>query len=144
MGRKSTFDPALAAGVCELLSLGASLRQACGELGVNESTVRLWAKTHSEFAAQYAQATLERAAAQAESVQEDYEAEPERGPDGKIDPGWVALQRLKIDTKKWMASKMLPKVYGDKIETTVQGPNGGPVEITEIRRVIVDSGKSGQ
>jgi len=41
---------------------------------------------------------------------------PEKDQYGKVDPGWVAMQRLKIDSKKWEASKMLPKQYGDKLE----------------------------
>ncbi len=28
----------------------------------------------------------------------------------------VARSRLRVDTRKWMLSKMLPKVYGDKLD----------------------------
>lgn len=37
------------------------------------------------------------------------------------DKEWIARSRLKIDTRKWLASKLIPKVYGDRItqETTV-------------------------
>ena len=27
--------------------------------------------------------------------------------------------RLRVDTRKWMLAKMLPKVYGDKLETKI-------------------------
>jgi hypothetical protein len=33
-----------------------------------------------------------------------------------------------VDTRKWLLSKALPKVYGDKIAHT--GPDGGPLAIT--------------
>jgi hypothetical protein len=36
---------------------------------------------------------------------------------------------------------MLPKVYGDKVQTELTGPNGGPVQISEVRRTIVDPSK---
>lgn len=52
-----------------------------------------------------------------ESIEQDYLEEPQRDPEsGRIDPAWVQLQRLKIDSKKWELSKLLPKKYGDKID----------------------------
>jgi len=53
-----------------------------------------------------------------ESIEEDYSEDPQRDSFGKIDSAWVALQRLKIDAKKWELSKLMPKKYGDKIENT--------------------------
>jgi hypothetical protein len=50
------------------------------------------------------------------------------------DPGSVARDRLKVDTRKWYLSKMLPKVYGDRIATEVRGRDGGPIE-KEISRL---------
>lgn len=41
---------------------------------------------------------------------------------GDDDPGWVAngehiqRSRLRVDTRKWIASKLKPKKYGDKLE----------------------------
>jgi hypothetical protein len=39
----------------------------------------------------------------------------------RVDPGYTASQRLIADTRKFIASKLVPKVYGDKqtIEQTV-------------------------
>ena len=33
--------------------------------------------------------------------------------------GAVALARLRIDTRKWMMSKLAPKKYGDKLDVEV-------------------------
>jgi hypothetical protein len=38
-------------------------------------------------------------------------------------------KRVKLDGLKWLAGKMNPKRYGDKVENTVVGPGGGPVLI---------------
>ena len=38
----------------------------------------------------------------------------------------IQRSRVRIDTRKWILSKMLPKVYGDKAEVAVTGANGGP------------------
>ena len=60
---------------------------------------------------------------------------------GSEDAGWVSngehiqRSRLRVDTRKWMLSKMLPKLYGDKIE--VSGKDGGPVQVAVVERVIV-------
>ena len=38
--------------------------------------------------------------------------------------------RLRVDTRKWVASKMKPKKYGDKVE--LSGPGGGPITIAAV------------
>jgi len=40
----------------------------------------------------------------------------------------VARSRLRIDARKWLASKLAPKKYGDKIDATLSGPDGGPIK----------------
>jgi hypothetical protein len=44
----------------------------------------------------------------------------------RIDPASVNRIRARVDARKWVASKLRPKRYGDKIE--VNGANGGPVK----------------
>ncbi len=39
----------------------------------------------------------------------------------------VAHKRLQIDTLKWKLSKMLPKVFGDKVTQEHVGAGGGPI-----------------
>lgn len=43
----------------------------------------------------------------------------------------AAKGRLAFDARKWMASKLAPKKYGDKVTTEVTGANGGPVDVTD-------------
>lgn len=44
----------------------------------------------------------------------------------------VAHKRLQIDTRKWMLSKMLPKIYGDKLTQEHTGANGGPITMAAV------------
>lgn len=44
----------------------------------------------------------------------------------------IAHKRLQIDTLKWKLSKMLPKVYGDKITQEHTGKDGGPIAIAAV------------
>jgi hypothetical protein len=43
-----------------------------------------------------------------------------KGKDGEavmvVDHDHIARSRLRVDTRKWLLSKALPKVYGDKLE----------------------------
>lgn len=112
----------LADSVCALLEDGKSLRAACKELGIPASNVHFWAKENADFAAQYARAREAGYAlladelidiADEKEVQARYEEE-----DVTLDlsPTAIARNRLRVDTRKWMLSKMLPKVYGERLE----------------------------
>ena len=39
----------------------------------------------------------------------------------RFEPGVVQRHRLQIDTRRWILSKMLPKVFGDKVDVTSAG-----------------------
>ena len=43
-------------------------------------------------------------------------------------------RKLQIDTRKWVLARMLPKLYGDKIETTLQVGD----TVTKIIRHVLD------
>lgn len=44
----------------------------------------------------------------------------------RVDQDVIARSRLRVDARKWLASKMAPKKYGDKIEHT--GADGGAIQ----------------
>ena len=90
----------------------------------SSSTFFKWIDNDKDLAKQYARACEVRGDAKFESIENDYNEEPQRDPEtGKIDTGWVQLQRLKIDTKKWEASKLNPKKYGDRVQSEVINKN---------------------
>jgi hypothetical protein len=138
-GRPSTYSQEIGDEVCRRLAGGESLRAICRDEGMPAcSAVRQWALDNREgFAAQYAQAREEQYLAIADELLEIAD-------DGRNDwmqrtgnderGGWelngehIQRSRVRIDTRKWLLSKMLPKVYGDKTEVAVTGPNGGPVQ----------------
>ena len=41
--------------------------------------------------------------------------------------------RLQIDARKWVASKLKPKKYGDKVQQELTGPDGGPMTVNIMR-----------
>ena len=44
----------------------------------------------------------------------------------------IQRSRLRVDTRKWVLSKMLPKVYGDRLDLTHTGKDGGPIKTEEV------------
>ena len=102
---------------------GRSLRSMLLEDGMPSSqTFYIWLESDENKSKQYARACVLRGDAKFEDIENDYNEEPQRDAEtGKIDTGWVQLQRLKIDTKKWEASKLNPKKYGNKVDVTSGG-----------------------
>jgi hypothetical protein len=87
---------------------------------------------HPEFAEQYARARELQAERFADDIIEiaDDKSEDVYGELEMPNSVAVARAKLRIDSRKWIASKLLPKKYGDKLQTEVSGPDGGPIAVT--------------
>ena len=106
--------------ICDLIASGLSLRKSIEQSKtINKAVFFDWVNSDKSKTDQYARSMELRAEVKFESIEEDYMEKPRLDPEsGRIDSAWVALQRLKIDAKKWELSKLMPKKYGDKIENT--------------------------
>lgn len=82
------------------------------------STLFLWLRDRPEFSDQYARAREEQADFHVDEMIEiaDTTDDPQKA-------------RLQIDARKWKASKLAPKKYGDVVTNKHTGPEGGAVEI---------------
>jgi hypothetical protein len=138
MSRPSDFTKELADLICAQLAEGVSLRSVCrAEDMPDKSTVFRWLRTKPEFRDQYARAKEESADALVEEMLDiaddganDYTTRDyaNGGSEVVVDHDHISRSRLRVDTRKWVAAKLKPKRYGDKIETTLQGPDGGPIQ----------------
>lgn len=131
-GRPSAYSDELADTICERMANGESLRNICRDDGFpDRNTVLRWLakQEHAEFAAKYARAR---------EAQADYLAEDMQDVADGAKPEDVQVARLRVLTMQWRASKLAPKRYGDKLDATLSGPNGGPLQVEEIRRTVVD------
>lgn len=45
-------------------------------------------------------------------------------------------RRLRIDARKWLLCKRARHIYGERVETAVTGPDGGPLQIEERNALI--------
>jgi len=114
---------------------GNSLRKAAATADVARQTFHDWVDKDEDLSVQYARARADMIDSIADDIMNitDEELEPLEG--GKIDNAMVQKQRLRVDTRKWLLSKMAPKKYGDKLE--LSGNEESPVAIKRIERVIV-------
>lgn len=119
-GRPTLYNENIAKLICERVATHTvGLRRLCEMYDdmPDKTTVNLWRYKHPSFSTLYAQAKIVQADLLAEECLEI--ADDARG-DIKIDENgnefinseFVARSRLKIDTRKWLASKLLPKQYG--------------------------------
>jgi hypothetical protein len=120
MGRPSSFTQETADTICARLAEGQSLRSICEADDMPaRSVVFKWLADNKDFADQYARARE----AQADHLFEEILTIADDGSNDtyKTDDGEatnhdvIARSRLRVDARKWMAAKMAPKKYGDKL-----------------------------
>lgn len=117
------YTQEIADRICAGLAEGKSLRAVCEQPGMPaESTARAWALDDvNGFAAQYARAReigyerladelLEIADTPAVGVKTTHKASGTETTEGDM----IEHRRLRVDARKWMLAKMLPKKYGDR------------------------------
>jgi len=131
----SAYTPERADLICRELAEGKALKTICQELGIARQTVYEWViDNHEGFGDKYARARHIMALGWADELDEiaankskDYYVDD----DGKLKPDLehIARSRLRIDTRKWVLAKMLPKVYGDKVMAEITGKDGGAIEM---------------
>jgi transcriptional regulator with XRE-family HTH domain len=88
------------------MSEGDSLRKICRDNGMAEATVRRWVRDDREgFAAQYHAARALQVEAWSDQIVEIANRED-------LDPH---EKRVRVDTLKWLMSKLAPRRYGDRL-----------------------------
>lgn len=127
-GRPSGYSEAIGDEICERIANGESLRKIClGEHMPSQAAVFRWLgdDRYVIFREQYARARL----AQADlifdeiiDIADDGSNDwMERHDDQGGNIGWkengesINRSKIRIDARKWMAGKLRPKVYGEKV-----------------------------
>ena len=89
---------------------------------------------HSEFSEQYARAREQQQEFYAEEIldiaddgQNDYMERLNKNGEIEMVVNHENIQRsrLRVDTRKWIMSKLAPKKYGDKVQQEISGKDGG-------------------
>jgi hypothetical protein len=131
-----TFETLTIDRLCDAVIAGESLREMAAVLGCTPMTVLRWIDRQPDGRELYMAAKREMAELYASDLMAVVNAEPARDAFGRVDSGSVQHQRLKADSIKWVASKLLPKVYGEKLDLTSDGSRLGLTEEQVDARIL--------
>lgn len=118
-GRPTDYSEELSKIICERLANGESLVAICKDESIpHRSTIHDWLNPNhptyqKDFADKYARAREDQADFKADEIEDI----ADKVINGEIRPD---AARVAIDAKKWTASKLRPKRYGDKIEHAIE------------------------
>lgn len=145
-GRPSAYTKKLGDLICERLAAGETLRAICRDPGMpDERAVRAWAMDPSHpISPQYDRARAIGYHSMGDEIVEisddatnDYVQK--RKDNGEtflvFDREHVKRSELRINTRKWILARMLPKTYGDKIE--VGGDPDKPIVVNHAADELV-------
>lgn len=145
--RPTKYTPELGDLVCsKIATSNRGLSTICADEGMpTRQTVHDWVKENKEFADKYARAREDQADFLAEEILEIadhsdkdtvfvYDKNGKRVP--TEDKEWTNRSKLRVDARKWVASKLKPKKYGDKVE--LSGDKDNPILVQQIIGMKID------
>lgn len=146
IGRPSDYTQEIADRICAQLAEGKSMRTVCiGEDMPAMSTIFKWLRERKEFSEQYAKAKAESADAMVEEMLDiaddarndwmEYHDKEGESLGYKINGDHVQRSRLRVETRKWIAAKLKPKKYGEKVDMNHGGQDGNPIK-TESKVIL--------
>ncbi len=136
-GRTPIYDrKAVCAYVCQQIARGRSLRRICEDEGMPSlELVMDWRATDPEFLQQYVRAREDQADYYADEITEIADTETDANK-----------ARVRIDARKWVASKLKSKSYGEKITNEHVGKDGDAIQVNDAsadaRRVAFMLGRA--
>lgn len=141
-GRPTKYSEALMNEICETIaSSSKGTKKLCEENShwPCQDTLFTWLKKYPKFSEQYAQAKIgqiELLVDEIIEISDDASQDKYMNELGALVPNPSAIHRarLKVDTRKWLASKLVPKVYGNKVD--IEGSNANTTE--ELRLHIAE------
>lgn len=136
---------AIAQRICELIEeTPKGIEQICSGIPglVNHRTFYKWLERSQALRHRYARAKERQAAFLVFEAMQIADT-PRSGKKTKTDEKGIEVtegdmiehRRLQVDTRKWLAGKLDPKKWGDKIDVT---SGNAPLKPTVIERVVVD------
>lgn len=121
VGRPTDYSQELAGLICERVAThGIGLQRLCSMYDdmPDKITINRWRHKYPEFRTQYAQAKVQQIDTLVDEIIDiaDDSTQDEIINDQGVrvcNSEFIARSKLRIDTRKWLASKLLPKQYGE-------------------------------
>lgn len=140
-GRPCTYTNKVADQILAEIAEGKSLRQVCKPAGMPpESTVRQWVvDDRNGFAARYRRARdlgLDALADETLEIADDGTGDEWTDDNGNLRTNHdvIARSRLRVDTRKWLLSKLKPEQYGDASKVELSGEVRTPGLTVVVKR----------
>jgi hypothetical protein len=140
VGRPSDYTPECAVEICAQIAEGKPLVAICrGDSTPDVRTVYRWLNASEEFRQMYARAKEDCADTLADEII-DIADTPQLGVKTKTTDKGIELtegdmiehRRLQVDARKWIAAKLKPRKYGEKVEQTHVGDKERPIVLSPI------------
>lgn len=121
------YTPEIGMMICEMIATSSkSISALCATNPdfPNKSTIWEWRIKHSEFERMYIiskQRQIEVIVDEMLDISDDssldtIEKEAKDGSTYRVcNYEWIARSKLRLDTRRWLASKLCPKIYGDRV-----------------------------
>tara|TARA_R110000868_G_scaffold1103_2_gene8457 strand:+ start:8760 stop:9209 length:450 start_codon:yes stop_codon:yes gene_type:complete len=141
MWKNSTkFSQEIFDEICVRIAEGESLRKICKDKNMpNITTVWHWVNNNEALDKQYARAREEQAETLVDEIidiSDEKKDDTYLDEDGKeiINQEVIARSRLRVDARKWVASKLKPKRFGDytKIQAEVKDTSATSSWLDEV------------
>lgn len=122
--RSSEYTEEIGDMICEALSTEVvALKTLCQrEDFPSQSVVYKWLNIYPSFVEKYTRAREAQADLMAEQILEIADATENDtvvGENGEYpNHEWINRSKLRVDARKWLCSKILPKKYGDRVDVT--------------------------
>lgn len=132
--------------ITEIADVGTPLRTILKRKGMpSSSTFFIWLNEDESLSKRYAQAKEIQVEALADEILEiaddgsnDYMTIVKGDMKYNVENKEVTNRsRLRVDTRKWLLSKIIPKKYGDKIDITSDGE-----KVTNTIPVVLENGRT--
>lgn len=136
-GRPTLYSEELAETICTRIASGESLNRICKSEGMPTLvSVYNWLHKDAAFFNKYAKAREDQADTLSDEILDIADEDPATRIQGKdeearviVDSAAVAHQRLRVDARKWVASKLKPKKYGEAQRIEM----GGEIKNTNVQ-----------
>lgn len=149
-GRPTSYNAEIAKLVCDRVATHTDgLRKLCAKYVdmPDDTTIALWRITHEEFSRQYIDAKRSQIDLIIEDLDDLYDENVSYYIDSegnkRIDAPSAAIATAKTNNKKWYASKIAPKVYGDhrQLEEKIEENAKLKDELRELQTKLAEANK---
>lgn len=137
----SKYSEDLIDGIFQSIAEGMPVRGACKEAKITAFTLFNWLDSKPGLSDRYARAkelAMEKMADEILTIGDNNTRDEKFITDynGKVIPvadnDYIQRSKLRVDTRKWLMSKLAPKKYGDKVQQQITGADGKDLPISLV------------